>query len=196
MNKIIYRFYIQARNLYFMFSNIMKKVIILVALFAALGTTNTQAQYRQEQTVWGSNEYDNNVYTDGRGDYRWEMRERRVWIPEYRTTGIFGIGSRRIPGHYEMRRERIKVYLGQNRQNGQYGKQHPQHPHGMPPGQRKKMGNGGYEGRRDDDRQYDDRRYDDRRSDDRRYDDRRDNDRRYDDRDQRYETKGKGKHGG
>ena len=167
----------------------MKKVIILVALFAALGTTDTQAQYRQDQTVWGSNENDNNVYTDGRGDYRWEMRERRVWIPEYRTTGIFGIG-----------RERTKVYLGQNRQNGQYGKQHPQHPHGMPPGQRKKMGNGGYdpryEGRRDDDRQYDDRRYDDRRYDERRDDDRRYDDRRYDDRDQRYETKGKGKHGG
>lgn len=168
----------------------MKKVIILVALFAALGTADTQAQYRQDQTVWGSNGNDNNVYTDGRGDYRWEMRERRVWIPEYRTTGIFGIGSRRIPGHYEMRRERTKVYLGQNRQNGQYGQYGKQHPHGMPPGQRKKMGNGGYdpryEGRRDDDRQYDDRRYDERR----------DDDRRYDDRDQRYETKGKGKHGG
>lgn len=148
----------------------MKRVIILVALFAALGTTNTQAQYRQDQTVWGSN--DNTVYRDERGEYRWEIRERRVWIPEYRTAGIFGIGSRRIPGHYEMRRERVKAYLGKNKK---------QHPHGMPPGQRKKYDerydpryerNDRYEndrrrGDRDDDRYERDRDYDNRHRSDR-----------------------------
>lgn len=147
----------------------MKKAIILVALFAALGTTYSQAQYRQEQTVWGSN--DNNVYRDDRGEYRYEMRERRVWIPEYRTGGIFGVGGRRVPGHYEMRNERVKVYIGQNYQNRN------KHPHGMPPGQRKKSDN-----------RYDSR-YDERNRSDDRYEDRnRDNSD-----DVRYEnTKGRG----
>ncbi|MDP3468186.1 MAG: hypothetical protein Q8S11_07610 [Daejeonella sp.] len=108
----------------------MKKLIILAILFAALGTTKTQAQYRQVQTVWGQT--DQKVYRDNRGEYRYEIRERRVWIPEYRTAGIFGIGSRRVPGHYEMRNERVRVYTRQNRN---------QHPHGMPPGQRKKSNN-------------------------------------------------------
>lgn len=146
----------------------MKKILIIVALFAALGTTTTQAQNRQTPTIWGAN--DGNVYSDDRGEYRWEMRERRVWIPEQRTRGIFGVGSRTIPGHYEMRTERVKVYRdGQNNNNKKKG-----HPHGMPPGQRKKMGeryDDRYEGR---DRRDDDRRNDDRR--DRRYDDRRERD--------------------
>lgn len=135
----------------------MKKVIILVALFAALGMTNSQAQYRQEQTAWGSSDRrsnDRNVNRDDRGEYRYEMRERRVWIPEYRTGGIFGVGARRVPGHYEMRNERVKVYA---RQNIQYKKQHP---HGMPPGQRKKSNNR-YDTRYDERNQSDDR-YDDR----------------------------------
>ncbi len=142
----------------------MKKILIILALFAASGTMSTQAQYRQTPTVWGAN--DGTVYRDDRGEYRWEMRERRVWIPEYRTRGILGVGGRTIPGHYEMRNERVKVYL-----NGDRNKKG--HPHGMPPGQRKKM-----------DKRYDeryesrDRRYEDSR--DRRYDDR--DDRRYDDR--------------
>ncbi|MDP2413665.1 hypothetical protein [Daejeonella sp.] len=130
----------------------MKKLIILVILFAALGTTDTQAQYRQGQTVWGQN--DQNVYRDDRGEYRYEVRERRVWIPEYRTAGIFGIGSRRVPGHYEMRNERVRVYSDQNRK---------QHPHGMPPGQRKKSNNN-YDQRYERDRHDDDygnRRYGD-----------------------------------
>lgn len=135
----------------------MKKILIILALFAASGTISAQAQYRQTETVWGAN--DGSVYRDDRGEYRWEMRERRVWIPEYRTRGILGVGARTIPGHYEMRNERVKVYL-----NGG-GKNKKDHPHGMPPGQRKKM-----------DKRYDDR-YESR---DRRDDDR--NDRRYDDR--------------
>ena len=133
----------------------MKKIFILAALFAALGTTNSQAQYRDDQTVWGPN--DNTIYRDERGEYRWEIRERRVWIPERYTTGVFGIGSRRIPGHYEMRQERVKVYLGQNRNK-------KQHPHGMPPGQRKKYDDRydpRYENnRRDRDERYDEDRYD------------------------------------
>lgn len=140
----------------------MKKILIILALFAASGTMSAQAQYRQAEPVWGAN--DGSIYRDDRGEYRWEIRERRVWVPEYRTRGVFGIGSRTIPGHYEMRRERVKIYL-----NG--GKNKKGHPHGMPPGQRKKM-NREYDDR---DRRYDDRdrRYDDR---DRRYDDRRDRD--------------------
>ncbi len=135
----------------------MKKILIILALFAASGTISAQAQYRQTETVWGAN--DGSVYRDDRGEYRWEMRERRVWIPEYRTRGILGVGARTIPGHYEMRNERVKVYLDGG------GKNKKGHPHGMPPGQRKKM-----------DKRYDDR-YESR---DRRDDDR--NDRRYDDR--------------
>jgi hypothetical protein len=90
----------------------MKKILIAIVLFAATGTMSTQAQYRQTQSVYVSN--DGSIYRDNRGEYRWEIRERRVWIPEYRTAGIFGIGSRRVPGHYEMRAERVKVYLGGN----------------------------------------------------------------------------------
>ncbi len=121
----------------------MKKLIILTILFAAWGITDTKAQYRQEQAVWGQN--DQNIYRDNRDEYHYEMRERRVWIPEYRTTGIFGIGSRRIPGHYEMRNEPIRVYTGQNNQIRK------QHPHGMPPGQQKKY-NSNYDSRYERDR--------------------------------------------
>jgi len=147
----------------------MKKLIILAILFAALGTTKTQAQYRQQQTVWGQN--DQQVYRDDRGEYRYEIRERRVWIPEYRTAGIFGIGSRRVPGHYEMRNERVRVYKRQNNQTRK------QHPHGMPPGQRKKQNNN-YDPRYERDRRdqdYGDRRYgdDDDRNQDGRYDNQR-----------------------
>ena len=69
-----------------------------------------------------------------------------------------------------MRSERVKVYL-----NGKKNKK--QHPHGMPPGQRKKM-----DKRYGDEYGSRDKRYDDRK--DKRYDDRRDrDDDRYDDRD-------------
>ncbi len=139
----------------------MKKILIILALFAASGTMSAQAQYRETQTVWGAN--DGTIQRDERGEYRWEMRERRVWIPEYRTRGILGVGGRTIPGHYEMRNERVKVYLNENNNKNKKG-----HPHGMPPGQRKKM-----------DQRYDER-YDSR---DRRYEDSRD--RRYDDRNER-----------
>lgn len=156
----------------------MKKILIILALFAASGTMSAEAQYRETPTVWGAN--DNTVYRDDRGEYRWEIRQRRVWIPEYRTRGILGVGARTIPGHYEMRNERVKVYL-----NGGNNRNKKGHPHGMPPGQRKKM-----DGRYDERYETRDRRYEDR---DRRYDDR---DRRYDgrerdddDRDRRYEDR-------
>lgn len=108
----------------------MRKIIVLIVLFAAIGTIETKGQYRRQQTVW-NNRYDDGVFRDHRGSYRWEVRERRVWVPEYRTAGIFGIGSRRVPGHYEMRTERVKVYSN----NKRFKKSHP---HGKPPGQRKK----------------------------------------------------------
>lgn len=161
----------------------MKKILIILVLFAASGTMTAQAQYREIETIFGGN--DGSIQRDERGEYRWEMRERRVWVPEYRTRGVLGVGSRTIPGHYEMRRERVKVYLNQGKKNKKG------HPHGMPPGQRKKMGeryddryedrDRGYDSRRDrddDDRRDRDDDDDDRR--DRRYDDRRDrNGRRY-----------------
>ena len=96
------------------------------------------------------------TYRDDQGEYRYETREERVWVPEQRTGGIFGVGGRTIPGHYETRSTQVKVYRDQNgnpiNQNGQYGEQRKgwegKHPHGMPPGQRKKQGqnsNGNYE---------------------------------------------------
>jgi hypothetical protein len=138
----------------------MRRILLLAALFVALGATTTSAQYnnrdREERRVIAT---EPGVYQDDRGEYQWQTVERRVWIPERRTAGIFGIGSRTIPGHYEMRTDRIKVYRNADR-DGRYGTQRKgwegKHPHGMPPGQRKKMQN-----RRDNDR-YDDRddRYD------------------------------------
>ena len=143
----------------------MRRALLLAALFVALGATTTSAQYSSRDRV-ERRVTQPGVYQDDRGTYQWQTVERRVWIPERRTAGIFGIGSRRIPGHYEMRTERVKVY--RNSRNSQYGNQRRgwegKHPHGMPPGQRKKLEN-------------------------RRYDDRRDN--RYD-RDDRYDSRSRG----
>ncbi|NEU07089.1 hypothetical protein GZH53_02080 [Flavihumibacter sp. R14] len=153
----------------------MRRTLLLAALFVALGATTSSAQYSNRDRV-ERRVTQPGVYQDERGDYQWQTVERRVWIPERRTSGVFGIGSRTIPGHYEMRTERIKVYRNANR-NNQYGNQRRgwegKHPHGMPPGQRKKL---------------ESRRYDDR------YDrnDRNDRDDRYDHND-RYDSKSKGK---
>ncbi|MBC7744009.1 MAG: hypothetical protein H7096_02820 [Flavobacterium sp.] len=128
----------------------MRKILILAALFVALGATTTSAQNNTSDKVISSLKLPG-LYEDGRGVYEWKTVERRVWIPQRRTRGIFGIGSRTIPGHYEMRTERIKVYRNtKNARNvdqrkGWEGK----HPHGMPPGQRKKL-----ENNRDEDRNY------------------------------------------
>ena len=123
----------------------MKKMIYILAVFAALTAGEANAQHTREGVV--SRTYEREVYTDDRGEYRWQVIERRVWIPEYRTRGIFGIGSQTIPGHYEIRTNRVKVYTngrnGEYRKPGKGGKNN--HPHGMPPGQRKKIQrNNGY----------------------------------------------------
>ena len=145
----------------------MRRTLLLAALFVALGATSSSAQYNNRDRV-ERRVTQPGVYQDDRGTYQWQTVERRVWIPERRTSGIFGIGSRRIPGHYEIRTDRVKIY-----RNNQYGSQRRgwegKHPHGMPPGQRKKL-----ENRRDNDR-WDDR--------DRRYD----RDDRYDRNDSRYD---------
>lgn len=116
----------------------MKRIFTLLILFVALGVSTSKAQYTRDNNENETRRYEPGVYQDDRGEYRWQTVERRVWIPEYRTPGIFGIGSRIIPGHYEMRTSRVRVYTDsnyENRQQGWVGK----HPHGMPPGQRKKM---------------------------------------------------------
>ncbi len=119
--------------------NKMKRLIYFLAVFAALTANSAMAQYNRDQVV--NRSYEPGVYNDDRGEYRWQIIERRVWIPEYRTRGILGIGTRVIPGHYEMRTDRVKVYT--NSGNDGYGKSNNgrkgNHPHGMPPGQRKKQ---------------------------------------------------------
>ncbi len=121
----------------------MRKILIMAALFVALGATSSPAQNNNRDRV-NSRVMLPGVYEDDRGEYQWQTVERRVWIPERRTGGIFGIGSGRIPGHYEIRTERVKVYRKANgtarngdKRKGWEGK----HPHGMPPGQRKKLEN-------------------------------------------------------
>lgn len=109
-----------------------------MALFAAFGAASAQWYPRDD----GYRQYDERtVYRDNNGSYHWQVVERRVWIPTHRVGGIFG---RTIPGHYEIRRDRVKIY------HHNYQDRWNRHPHGMPPGQRKKYD--------DDDRRYDDRR--------------------------------------
>ena len=126
----------------------MKK-LILTLFVASMGIVAAEAQQRD------------GTYQDQNGDYHYETRERQVWVPEQKVGGVFGIGSKTIPGHYETRQEQVKVY------NDDYGSEVNQggtkgwqgrHPHGMPPGQRKKMqGNrdGSWDRNRDRDRSYD-----------------------------------------
>jgi hypothetical protein len=86
------------------------------------------------------------TYRDDHGEYRYETRQEKVWVPERRTGGIFGVGGRTIPGHYEVQDRQVKVYRDQNgnrvNQDERYGEKRKgwegKHPHGMPPGQRKK----------------------------------------------------------
>jgi hypothetical protein len=122
----------------------MKRIVYLLAVFAALAANTTIAQNREEVI---SRTYEPGVHSDERGEYRWQVIERRVWIPEYQTRGIFGVGVRTIPGHYEMRTDRIKVYNNdRNHYDGDRGRKGWQgkHPHGMPPGQRKKQNGNRY----------------------------------------------------
>lgn len=93
----------------------MKKLFTLAVLLVALGTTSVSAQtWRDDDRRYEDSRYDdrryadNRTYRDNRGEYHWKVVERRVWIPERRVRGLFG--TRVIPGHYEMRQERVKVY--------------------------------------------------------------------------------------
>ena len=110
----------------------------MLAFFVAIMANSATAQQREDVV---SRTYEPGIYSDQGGEYRWQVVERRVWIPEYQTRGVFGVGSRTIPGHYEMRTDRVKVYTNGSRdgnyRGGDRGKGN--HPHGMPPGQRKKM---------------------------------------------------------
>lgn len=111
----------------------------MVAVFAALTANSAMAQYNRDQVI--SRTFESGVYSDERGEYRWQLIEKRVWIPEYQTRGILGIGVRTIPGHYEMRTDRVKVYTnGSGGYNDSNNGRKGNHPHGMPPGQRKKQG--------------------------------------------------------
>ncbi|WP_207422349.1 hypothetical protein [Desertivirga brevis] len=104
----------------------MKK-ILLTLLVAATGIVGANAQ--------------EGVYRDQQGEYHYETRKQQVWIPEQRVGGIFGVGGRTIPGHYETRSQQVKVYNrypGGHYSDGQKGWS-GKHPHGMPPGQRKKI---------------------------------------------------------
>lgn len=121
----------------------MKRIFTLLVLFVALGVSTASAQYDNTRERNETRRYEPGVYQDERGEYRWQTIESRVWIPERRTSGIFGIGGSIIPGHYEVRTtNRIKVYA-RNDRNDQYGNNQGwkggKHPHGMPPGQRKKL---------------------------------------------------------
>jgi hypothetical protein len=183
----------------------MKKILSLLTLFVALVVSTANAQYNDRDTRDTRDQkttrvFEPGVFQDDGGEYRWARVETRVWVPERRTTGIFGIGARTIPGHYEVTNTRLeKVYArsDRNSQTGDHKGREGKHPHGMPPGQRKKMQRNSdvYDDRRNDDRRDDDRRYDDRRDDDSRYDDRRDDDRRYDDRRDNDRNDSRGKKG-
>ena len=138
----------------------------IIVLFVALGAAFSLSADAQINTslpqIFGSKQYDENkIYQDENGTYRYETREKRVWVPEQESTGIFG--TRVVPGHYETVREQVKVYTNRNNRNGSDGGYYDQngvyhagngtynntdgkqpgwvgkHPHGMPPGQRKKM---------------------------------------------------------
>ena len=139
----------------------------MMAFFAALGASSVYAGNPDRDRI--IRRYDERgVYQDSRGEYHWQVIEREVWIPERRVGTV--LGTRVIPGHYEVRQQRIKVYHNTGRYNNeryydrgkQYQKGKNGHPHGMPPGQRKKQ-DGRYNDR---DRDYDrrDREYESRRS--------------------------------
>lgn len=110
----------------------------MLALIVALTANSAIAQHRGDVR---NRYYERDRYNDNRGEYRWEVIERRVWVPGYRTQGVFGIGSRTVPGRYEIRTERVKVYTNNRSNKHYYNRGKGKHPHGMPPGQRKKMRN-------------------------------------------------------
>lgn len=107
----------------------MRRIMLMVPLFVALGATAKSETYTSRSTEKRIDAQ--GAYHNGHDDYYWETVERRVWVPSSRTR--FGIDIRIIPGHYEVRREKVKVY--RPRHDDYY---YSKHPHGMPPGQYKK----------------------------------------------------------
>ena len=103
----------------------MKKLLFTTLLAAGIVAANAQDR----------------TYQDNEGDYHYETKDQQVWIPEQRVGGIFGVGGRVIPGHYETRREQVKVYNNNHQTFGGEKGWRGKHPHGMPPGQRKKLQN-------------------------------------------------------
>ncbi|MBC8052521.1 MAG: hypothetical protein H7Y13_05615 [Sphingobacteriaceae bacterium] len=143
----------------------MRKFLFSLVFFAALGTSSVYADRNPERDRIIRRYDERNVYYDSRGEYHWQVIEREVWIPERRVRTV--IGTRVIPGRYEVRAQRIKVYHNSGRyrndnryydRDNSYNRGKKSHPHGMPPGQRKKQDN------RYDDRDYDyrDREYENR----------------------------------
>ena len=140
---------------------IMKRFLLSLAFCAALGASSVYANRIPERDRIVRRYDERNVYYDSRGEYHWQVIEREVWISERRVGTVFG--TRVIPGHYEVRTQRVKIYHN-NRyrdnderyydRNHQYNKGKKPHPHGMPPGQRKKQ-NDRYDDYRD--REYDNR---------------------------------------
>lgn len=130
----------------------MRKFLLSLAFFAALGASSVYANRNPARDRIVRSYDERAIYSDGRGPYHWQIIEREVWVPARRVGGLFG--SRVIPGHYEIRRQRVKVYHS----NRYYNRGRNSHPHGMPPGQRKKQ-NDRYN---KDDRRYDNDRRDDR----------------------------------
>ena len=159
----------------------MRKFLLSLAFFAALGASSVYADRNPDRDRIIRRYDESRIYQDSRGEYHWQVIEREVWIPTRRVGTIFG--TRTIPGHYEVRQQRVKVYHRNsrnynpyNQRGNQYNKGKKGHPHGMPPGQRKKYDDryGDYKNRdndrrretypwetRDNDRRRNDDRWDD-----------------------------------
>lgn len=119
----------------------MRKLVLTLAFIAALGASSVYADRNPGRDRIIRRYDEQGVFQDSRGTYHWQVIEREVWVPQHRVGTIFG--TRTIPGHYEVRRQRIKVYHNSrynpyHDRNNQYNKGKKGHPHGMPPGQRKK----------------------------------------------------------
>jgi len=114
----------------------MKPILLTIALCAALGAASAQNYpYNNDRR------YDDRGNCNDNGSQDWRVVEQRVWVPAQRVSN--GIFTRTIPGHYEIRRDRVRVYRNDN--DDRYYNKSYKHKKGMPYGQWKKQ-------RRDDDR--------------------------------------------
>lgn len=142
--------------MYLLNTHNMRKFLFSLAFFAALGASSVYAKEIPDRDRIVRRYDENGIYRDGRGVYHWQIIEREVWVPSRRVGGIFG--SRTIPGHYEVQRQRVKIYHRDSRyRDNRYDQGRNGHPHGMPPGQRKKHDDRYEHRRNDNDRRYDDR---------------------------------------